>query len=220
MVILHRAVQVEDKAARRAAILGAAEALIVRDPENFAAVAEAAGLAKGTVYLYFRSKEELVLAVHAQHSERMFDLLDRLLTANAGRPMQAWQVVDSFCGFATGNPLFLHLGAACHSSFQRHIDPEVMYKFRAAIAARLAHFGPLIEARFPALGAGDGVAVLTSIKARLVRRSPFTDPLDTGAFRWRASYDGVFQCAASGFASTTAPGAQVTTRLRPERLAW
>jgi len=179
MVILHRAVQAEDKAARRAAILSAAEALIVRDPENFASVAdvaEAAGLAKGTVYLYFRSKEELVLAVHAQHSERMFDLLEKLLAANAGHPMQAKQVVDSFCSFATGNPLFLHLGAACHSSFQRHIDPEVMYEFRAAIAARLAYFGPLIEARFPALKAGNGVAVLQATYAFALGMWQLCDP--------------------------------------------
>ncbi len=179
MVILQRAVQAEDKAARRAAIVAAAEALIVRDPENFASVAdvaEAAGLAKGTVYLYFRSKEEMVLAVHAQHSERMFEVLDQLLTAHAGRSLQARQVVDAFCSFATGNPLFLHLGAACHSSFQRHIDPEVMYEFRAVIAARLAHFGPLIEERFPALKDGAGIAVLQATYAFALGMWQLCDP--------------------------------------------
>lgn len=179
MVILQRAVQAEDKAVRRAAILSAAEALILRDPENFASVAdvaEAAGLAKGTVYLYFRSKEELVLAVHAQHSERMFEELDQLLKAHAGRPLQAQQVVDAFCAFATGNPLFLHLGAACHSSFQRHIDPEVMYQFRAAIAARLAYFGPLIEARFASLKAGAGIAVLQATYAFALGMWQLCDP--------------------------------------------
>ena len=179
MVILHRAVQAEDKAARRATILQAAEALIAGDPENFASVAqvaEAAGLAKGTVYLYFRSKEEMVLAVHAQHTARMFDLLGDLLAANLGRPMQARQVVDSFCAFATDNPLFLHLGAACHSSFERNIDPEVMYQFRTTVAARLAHFGPLIEACFPALAPGGGIAVLHATYAFALGMWQLCDP--------------------------------------------
>jgi len=42
MVVIHRAVQAEDKAARRAAILAAAEGLIGRNPESFASVAEVA----------------------------------------------------------------------------------------------------------------------------------------------------------------------------------
>ena len=88
MVVIHRAVQAEDKAARRAAILAAAEQLIGRNPESFASVAEvaeAAGLAKGTVYLYFRTKEEIVLAVHAQHSEGLFARLDATLAAELNR---------------------------------------------------------------------------------------------------------------------------------------
>ena len=179
MVILHRAVQAEDKAARRATILAAAESLIVRDPENFASVAqvaEAAGLAKGTVYLYFRTKEEMVLAVHAQHTQRMFEILGELLAANHGHEMQPAQVVDSFCEFVTCTPMFLHLGAACHSSFQRNIDPEVMYQFRTGIAARLAQFGPLVEARFPGLAPGDGITVLHATYAFALGMWQLCDP--------------------------------------------
>jgi len=47
------------------AILDATERLLVRAPvrvANMAEVADEAGLAKGTVYLYFASKDELLLA--------------------------------------------------------------------------------------------------------------------------------------------------------------
>ena len=76
MVVLHRAVQAEDKAARRAAILEAAGRLLARDPENFASVAqvaEEAGLAKGTVYLYFKTKEEMLMSIHAEQAAHLFD---------------------------------------------------------------------------------------------------------------------------------------------------
>jgi AcrR family transcriptional regulator len=178
MVILHRAVQAEDKALRRAAILAAAEGLIGRNPEDFASVAEvaeAAGLAKGTVYLYFRTKEEIVLAVHAQHSARLFDRLDATLATHPA-DLQPEHVADAFCAFVTDNPVFLHVGAACHSSFQRNIEPEVMLDFRATMAARLGHFGPLLEARFGALAAGDGVALLQATYAFALGMWQLCDP--------------------------------------------
>ena len=178
MVIVHRAVQAEDKAARRATILNAAEALIERDPENFASVAqvaEAAGLAKGTVYLYFRTKEEIVLAVHAQHSERMFAELEVVL-ARHGRELTPEHVAEAFCGFVTANPVFLHVGAACHSSFQRNIDPDAMLEFRAWIGGRLADFGPRLEALFPALGAGNGIALLQATYSLALGMWQLCDP--------------------------------------------
>ena len=75
MVIRQRAMQAEDKQERHAAILDAAERLLARGPERVASVAEVAdeaGLAKGTVYLYFPSKEELLLAVHERAIDGFF----------------------------------------------------------------------------------------------------------------------------------------------------
>jgi AcrR family transcriptional regulator len=178
MVIIHRAVQAEDKAVRRAAILAAAEGLIERDPQNFASVAqvaEAAGLAKGTVYLYFRTKEEIVLAVHAQHSEHLFERLDAIMTEH-GESLLPVHFADEFCAFVTANPIFLHVGAACHSSFQRNIEPEVMLGFRTVMATRLAHFGGLIEKRMPSLGSGDGVALLQASYALSLGMWQLCDP--------------------------------------------
>ncbi len=178
MVTIHRAVQAEDKAARRAAILHAAEALIERDPENFASVAhvaEAAGLAKGTVYLYFRTKEEIVLAVHAQHSERLFEAMDALLAAHRS-DLKPEHVAEEFCAFVTANPIFLHVGAACHSSFQRNIEPDVMREFRALTAARLARFGPMLEAQFSQLVRGDGIALLQATYALALGLWQLCDP--------------------------------------------
>ena len=70
-----RATNPEDKEQRREAILDAAEQLWLSQPErtsNVAEIASAAGLAKGTVYLYFRSKEELFLGIHERHVGTFF----------------------------------------------------------------------------------------------------------------------------------------------------
>src|SRR5215475_14093817 len=78
MIIRQRAIQAEDKQERHKAILDAAERVLIRSADqsaNMAEVAEAAGLAKGTVYLYFQSKEELLLALHERNVEGFFSVL-------------------------------------------------------------------------------------------------------------------------------------------------
>ncbi len=88
MVIRQRAIQAEDKQERHHAILDAAERLLLRSPDriaNVAEVADEAGLAKGTVYLYFPSKEELLLAVHERNIDGFFRaLIVRLEGDDAG----------------------------------------------------------------------------------------------------------------------------------------
>src|SRR4051812_34900695 len=89
MVIKQRAILDEDKQVRRQAILDAAGAELLQHPQRLAAVEEVArraGLAKGTVYLYFSTKEEIYLAVHEQNSHQFFDHLEELLSRERARP--------------------------------------------------------------------------------------------------------------------------------------
>src|SRR5918999_5432501 len=63
---------------RRDQILDAAEQVLVRRglaAATMAEVAEAAAVAKGTVYLYFESKAELLAGLRARHFERFAALL-------------------------------------------------------------------------------------------------------------------------------------------------
>src|SRR3989338_8096896 len=59
-------------------LLDAAVSLWLQHPERIPSVAEVAdeaGLAKGTVYLYFKSKEDLLLAAHERHAQAFFTAL-------------------------------------------------------------------------------------------------------------------------------------------------
>src|SRR6478672_8616132 len=82
MVIRQRAIQAEAKQERHHAILDAAERLLSRSKDRVASVAEVAdeaGLAKGTVYLYFPSKEELLLALHERNLDAFFSAFHALV---------------------------------------------------------------------------------------------------------------------------------------------
>jgi AcrR family transcriptional regulator len=75
MAIRQRAVHARDKEERRHAILDVAERLLLhstRRGPSMADVADEAGLAKGTIYLYFRSKEELLLALLERNIDGFF----------------------------------------------------------------------------------------------------------------------------------------------------
>src|SRR5258705_13119245 len=76
--LLRRARAPEHKSQRRDAIVRAAEGLLARreasDSCPVELLARKAGLAKGTVYLYFRSREEVLLAVHEKQTHEGFDV--------------------------------------------------------------------------------------------------------------------------------------------------
>ncbi len=58
-------------------------------------IADAAGLARGTAYLYFRSKEQLMLSMYKLYSSRMLESQKALL-AKAGN-LTARQLLDRAC---------------------------------------------------------------------------------------------------------------------------
>ena len=155
MVLQSRAIHSEEKASRRADIVAAAGRLLARDPENFASVAqvaEEAGLAKGTVYLYFKTKEEMLMALHGEHAMAMFDGMDAALSLPRER-VTPELIADGFVAFVRSNPLFLHTAAICHSSLGRNIDPDLLLEHQKSIAMRLARSGSLLLARFPEFAA-------------------------------------------------------------------
>jgi TetR/AcrR family transcriptional repressor of nem operon len=119
---------------RREQILDAAQQVLLRrgpDAATVADVAEAAALAKGTVYLYFPSKAELLAALRARYFERFTAMLDQQGAAAPGaRPAVATrieQLVAASYDFALANhelhhALFHEAGLGEHETFFRARD--------------------------------------------------------------------------------------------------
>src|SRR3972149_9538864 len=109
-----RARSPEAKSARRAMILAAALPLL-EDAELEAVVmdevARKAGVAKGTLYLYFRTKEELFLGLLERAFEAWFDELDAQLGVGQGW-IQASALADLVTTTLTPRLLFRRLPPA------------------------------------------------------------------------------------------------------------
>jgi len=161
MAVKQRAVAVADKEERRNAILDAAEALFNEQHSrvaNVAEVAETAGLAKGTVYLYFPSKEEMLLALHERHVARFFAEVMRLLDGPGKIDFDAvFEVTRKHFIRAPG---CLALTSRCFGLMDREIPLETALAFKMRVGHVLTVAGAGLERHFPALAPGDGITLL------------------------------------------------------------
>jgi AcrR family transcriptional regulator len=155
-----RAVASEDKVARRSAILDAAEQLFSSNHAlaNVADVAVAAGLAKGTVYLYFETKEEIYLAIHMRHVERFFTtLIDRL---NDPRAFGYDEMEALAHEHMIGNRNYMPLCATCMGFGSHGISQETGAAFQQALGGWIVTAGAGLEKRFSKMDRGEGVRLL------------------------------------------------------------
>ena len=155
----------EDKQVRRQSILAAASALFISHPDRLASVEEVAreaGLAKGTLYLYFRTKEEIYLAVHEQQTQGFFDTLEALLVSERRGPSTLAKLRRfnrNVVATIRRHPGFLPLAIQC-PEFERKADIDVVAGCKARIGARLAHLGTIVESIHPGLESGEGTRLL------------------------------------------------------------
>ena len=160
MAIRQRAIQQADKQERREAILDAAERLLLTEPDRVASVAEVAdeaGLAKGTVYLYFPSKEELLLALHERNIDSFFRAVITLLESDVTVGID--EVLDLTHQHMVQPALFLPLAARCFGLMSHSVPIDAATAFKLRMAERLQRAGAGIERQFPQLAPGAGVAL-------------------------------------------------------------
>ena len=161
MAIRQRAVHAAEKEERHRAILDAAERLLPRSTgrgPSMAEVADEAGLAKGTIYLYFPSKEELLLALLERNIDGFFLALAGVLEGSA--PLGIDQILALVQRKIVEPPLFLPLAGRCFGWIGQGLPVDVARPFNARMAGRLQRTGAALEMHFQELTAGDGVVLL------------------------------------------------------------
>jgi AcrR family transcriptional regulator len=155
-----RALAVEDKRERKQELLDAVEKLYLKHPDrmpNVSEVADGAGLAKGTVYLYFPTKEDMLLELHQRHVTHFFTELMKLLS----RPKVTFDDIMAVTRtHMIRVPGYLALSSHCFAQMERETPFESAVAFKVGVAHTLQTAGAGLERHFPTLGEGGGVRIL------------------------------------------------------------
>ena len=168
MIVRARATRDEDKLERRREILDAAERLFREHADSVASMdqlAEAAGVAKGTLYLYFPSKEEVLIALHERHAGDFFDALSAMLAAPA--PVTVEGLLALTRTQFLNRPTVLSLASLVIGLTERSVPPEAALRFKMGLGERLIAAGQGLEARL-GLPAGDGTRLLNVSYALII----------------------------------------------------
>ena len=164
MVSYQRARNPERKEERRQLLLGAARRLIAARPLQEIAIAEVAaeaGLAKGTVYLYFATKEELFLALTEDELWSWFAEVDaRLESLRVSSPRHlAHVLVEALAA----RPMLPRLLSWLHT-VEQNLDEAAARRYKATVLERVALTGARLEALLT-LSPGEGARALLVLNA-------------------------------------------------------
>jgi AcrR family transcriptional regulator len=181
-----RARRDEDKEGRRRQLLDAALALFLHTPYaalRMAEVAQAAGLAKGTLFLYFPTKEALFLALLEERLGAWFARLDALLSREAGRggggEAGRWsgaRVARCVVSSLEGDEPLLRLVPVWQTVLEHNVTREQLWPFKERLVARQLRTGALLEQRLPFLAPGEGARLLVHVHALVSGLRPLAEP--------------------------------------------
>jgi AcrR family transcriptional regulator len=152
-----------DKAERRADLLKAAATLFDTVPYakiTIAEVAERAGLSKGTVYLYFESKEELFLALLEELLFAWHDAFDERIDAAPGE-LSTDDLLRMFAEVSFGQgPTLSRLIAIVSGVLEHNVSFEAAARYKRRLWTHMTRTGAKLEARWPHFRPGEGFQFL------------------------------------------------------------
>ncbi|WP_437591896.1 TetR/AcrR family transcriptional regulator [Sorangium sp. So ce1000] len=199
-----RARKEEQKEERRRFIIDAAWQLFQETPYpevTMAQVAERTRLAKGTLYLYFTTKEELFLAVVDQELSKWFHDVDIHLThfcasrgdasavrprpsrARRGAPLASAEDASASVASILSTTLaardaMTRLLGILHSVLEQNVSYEAALRFKLSLLGHIERTGVLLERCLPSLAPGHGGPTLIRMYALLIGMRQVCDPSD------------------------------------------
>lgn len=165
---MKRARAAQDKEKRRQDFLAAAAGLFEAGDYSsvtMSQIAAQAGLSKGTVYLYFKSKEELFLQLLVDELEDWFAQLAEGLPLLQGQPIPVF--AKGFVATLRARPQLTRLLALMHLVFETHLDADSAKVFKLRLQGMMLPAGAQLETVLD-LQEGQGMRLLLHAHALTV----------------------------------------------------
>lgn len=175
---LKRAHHPAQQADRRKRILDTARALLAEAPYDqlaMARIASQADIAKGTVYLYFPTKEALFVELIRGEFDACFDQLAAALDA-LSPPAPPEEIAQAFTSAITAQPLLLKLVGLLHVVLEHNIDESAARAFKHHLRDRVDPIAARLEQLLPQCAPGDGFLLMLNAHILMVGWQHAADP--------------------------------------------
>lgn len=163
----YRATGASEKAARRQLILAAAAELLSNWSINditMDRIADLSGVAKGTLYLYFRTKEALFLELYEERLGAWYSELEALAVGGSStvEPAAAARVVASTL---SARPTLIQLHGLLYSTLGLNIDLETTIAFRRRQHRKMESLASALSGRIEVLSEAHALHFLIQLEA-------------------------------------------------------
>lgn len=175
---MRRARNAEQKEERKQLILDTAWELFQTTPYNdinIIEVAKGAGLAKGTLYLYFKTKESLFLEVQVQQMRQWFAEVNEQLQ-DLEPPSSIEKIVELLTTTLDQRPNLTRLFAILHIILEHNIDTETARHFKHRLREQIIHTGGLLEKQLTFLKQGQGAHLILQAYALVIGVQNLANP--------------------------------------------
>ena len=179
--MVSHAISVEDKEARNKHILAVALELFLEDTRRLPtvdAIAGKSGLAKGTIYLYFESKEHVFASLLAQEWHGLLKIVTDCFAGATNIQQTIHEFVVKFGRYLSMHPYFLRLDSLGYALLEAKLPSDQFWAFKMQFVAHLESAGSVID-RALSLKARRGLTLLTRSYALTRGLWQLTDHPDT-----------------------------------------
>jgi|GEM_PF-1834883 len=163
---LARAKTKEDKIHKHQAIMDSAESLF-REHQTLptvATIAKNSEQAKGTVYLYFTSKEAIYLSLLMQHYQRWFCQISQTVEQNQSLGI----MLNAFLQYPLSDELFLNLANLSSPMLEPNVDDELLGLYHESFNKQSHALAELITAQFPSLPLQQSLSLVSDSHALIL----------------------------------------------------
>ena len=161
MVTQKRAISEKDKLKRKEKILKTAWKLYKKTDGQLPTVsliAQKTGLSKGTVYLYFKTKDEIFLQLYVHQLREWHESVASKLRNHKGK-ISVTEFAKIWTDYVVKNPLLLKMGSIARGVLEENTDERVIVDTKMQIAQLLEGCGQISCPMFPGLTVNQAVKI-------------------------------------------------------------
>jgi AcrR family transcriptional regulator len=178
-----RAVSDEQKNEKTELIISAAEKLFESDKFEritIEKIAKQAGIAKGTVFIYFKTKEEIFLSIAEKETANWKKHLTEAITSACVKDKKI--TVEVLCNILISsleNNNFIKLISILDDTLEQNIDFDKALQFKRYVKAEMEEISALIENTSDTIKKGNGIIIINSLYTCAIGAFKVSNPSET-----------------------------------------